>query len=357
MPDRADGNNPDPEELDRKRREPNEGISKSESGEPTPLERLVAARQTEKRAQRKRDTRVLAVLGVVVVIIAGGGVFAWLRLAPPPRHRHASAAPASSIPATPKAPLITPLGALTSNGPPTSPFVGSPANAWADGAAGIVIPAARAHGPYTAAEVRSAYETTRRLLIAGNLDWPTLRGGPPTAFADLLTKQQRQQFLAGLHTTALYKDGTEQNTRTWVTSFAPGTTQFVTTVVKVRGRMSASHATDSGSEVLRIDFDYLFVFAVEQPGNPSNWLRIVVQADGYVDFAQWDDPGGALEPWYLSGGSTAGGLCGERDGYIHPDYPQSPTQGPQPSGKPVNPYSFATPSTGHVNSCQATTGT
>jgi hypothetical protein len=363
MPDRAGGNNPDPEDLDRKRRELNEGTSTPKTGDLTPLERLVAARQAEKRVQRKRDTRVLTVLGLVAAIIAGGGVFAWLRLAPPSRHhhvsaaRHVSVAPAASVLTTPQAPLITPLQSLTSNGPPAFPFAGSPANAWADGTAGLAIPAARPHGPYPAAEVRSAYETTRQLLIAGNLNWPTLHGGPPTAFADLLTKQQREQFLAGLRSTALNKDGTEQNTRTWVTSFAPGSTQFVTTVVKVHGRMSASLAKDSGSQVLRINFDYLFTYAVEQSGNPSNWLRIVVQDAGYVDFAQWDDPGGPLEPWYDGGGSTAGGLCGVRDGYIHPDYPQGPPPSVQPSGKPVNPYSLATPSTGPVNSCQATTGT
>jgi hypothetical protein len=363
MPDRAGGNNPDPEELDRKRRELNKEISTPKTGELTPLERLVAARQVERRAQRKRDTRVLAVLGLVAVIIVGGGVFAWLRLAPPSRHHRVSAAArvsvrtATSVLSTPSAPLITPLQSLTSNGPPAFPFAGSPANAWADGTDGIIIPAARPHGPYAEAVVRTAYETTRQLLIAGNLNWPTLRGGPPTAFADLLTKQQREQFLAGLRSTALYKDGTEQNTRAWIASFAPGSTQFVTTIVKVHGQMSASLARDSGSEVLRINFDYLFVYAVEQPGNPSNWLRIVVQAAGSVDFAQWDDPGGPLEAWYNNGGSTSGGLCGVRDGYIHPDYPQGPPPSVQPSGKPVNAYSLATPSSGPVNSCQATTGT
>ena len=357
MPDGADGIQPDSEANGRKPRQPNEGIGKSRTNELTPLERLVAARQAEQRVQRKRDSRVLAVLALVAILVVGGGVLAWVRFAAPSKHHRPSARPAPSVLATLKVSPPAQLRLVTPNGPPSSPFAGSPAYTWADGAAGIPVPPARAHGPYTAAEVLSAYETTRQLLIAGNLNWPTLRGGPPTAFADLLTKQQRQQFLAGLRTTALNKDGTEQNTRAWITSFAPGSTQFVTTVVKVRGRMSASLATDSGSEVLRINFDYLFVYAVEQPGNPSNWLRIVAQEDGYVDFAQWDDPGGPLEPWYSNGGSTSGGLCGVRDGYIHPDYPQGPPPSVQPSGKPVNPYSFATPSTGPVNSCQATTGT
>jgi hypothetical protein len=356
MPDGAGGNQPDPGSVERKTRQENGAIGKSRTNELTPLERLVAARQAEKRTQRKRDSRVLALLVLVVVLVIGGGVFAWVRLAPPSRHHRASARAAPSVLATLKASPTAPLRLVTPNGPPSSPFFGSPAYTWADGAAGITIPPARAHGPYTAAEVRSAYETTRQLLIAGNLNWPTLRGGPPTAFADLLTKQQRQQFLAGLHTTALSKDGTEKNTRTWVSSFAPGSTQFVTAVVKVRGWMSASLASESGTQVLRITLSYDFVYAVEQPGNPSNWLRVVQQQSGTVDFAQWDDPGGPLEPWYSVGSGAAGGLCGVRDGYIHPDYPQGAPPSVQPSGTPENPYALPSP-TATAYGCQATTGT
>ena len=98
-------------------------------------------------------------------------------------------------------------------GPPVAPFSGTPAAHWADGAAGITIPAARAHGPYTAAQVRSAYETTRTMLIAGNLNWPTLRGGAPKAFEKLLIKSELKQFLAGLHSTKLDKNGAAENTR------------------------------------------------------------------------------------------------------------------------------------------------
>ena len=50
------------------------------SKEPSPLERLVAAREAEKKAQRKKDTRVLASLAVVALVLVGGGVFTWLRL-------------------------------------------------------------------------------------------------------------------------------------------------------------------------------------------------------------------------------------------------------------------------------------
>ncbi len=361
MPDGAGGSHPDPEEIDRELRKLTEEIGKSRIKEPSALERLVAAKQAEKKAQRKRDSRVLALLLVVAVLIVGGGVVTWLRFAPPSWLHHRAAARAApsartapSVRATPKV-LATPLSPVTANGPPADPFAGSPADGWPAGTAGIAIPAARAQGPYTTAQVRSAYETTRKLLIAGNLDWPTLHGGTPTAFADLLTAQQRKQFLGGLRTRALDKHGDEENTRTWVTSFAPGGTRFVTTMIKVHGTMSAGTATDSGVAVLRIKVNYLFVYAVEPPGNPAGWMRIVQQRYGTVDFAQWDDPGGRLEPWVSTGEFSAGGQCGVRDGYIHPDYPQGPPPSVQPSGTPEDPYSLATPSA--VAGCHRTTGT
>lgn len=345
MPGGAGGKDPDPEQIKR-----NGGAGKTGTGRLTPLEHLVATREAEKLAQRKRDSRVLALLVAVVVVVAGGGVYAWLRFAPPSRSHRSSARATLEARTTPKASPVSSLQPVTVN----LAFAGSPAEEWPDGAAGIVVPAARAHGPYTAAQVRSAYQTTRQLLIAGNLNWPTLRGGTPTAFADLLTTEQRQQFLAGLRSTALDKEGAAENTRAWVASFVPGT-QFVTTIIKVHGTMSASLATDSGSQVLRITVNYLFSYAVEPPGDPADWIRIVQHAYGDVDFARWDDPGGPLEPWFSLESTAAGALCGERDGYIHPDYPHGPPPRVQPSGAPRDPYSLATPSA--TAGCQAITGT
>lgn len=343
MPDETGGKQPEPDEVDRKLAELTREIGKSRIHEPSALERMVAARQAEKRAQRKRDSQLLTVLGVVTVVLVGGGVFAFVRFAPS-SWLHRAPARTAAVRPTPTLSPATVFSRPAVNAPPADPFTGTPADGWTAGAAGIAIPAARAHGSYTAAQVRSAYETTRKLLTAGNLDWPTLHGGSPTAFTDLLTKQEQTQFLSGLNTTALNKDGTEKNTRTWVSSFAPGSTQFVTTVIKVHGNMSAASATVSGTPVLRVTFDYLFVFAVEPPGSPGDWMRIVQQRYGTVEFAQWDDPGGALEPWISVGGQTAGGQCGVRDGYIHPQFPHGPPPSVQPSGAPKDPYSLATPS-------------
>ena len=86
-----------------------------------------------------------------------------------------------------------------------------------------------------------------------------------------------------------------------------------------------------------------------QPGRDCSRLT------GPVDFATWDDPGGALESWVNFATAPAGGRGGIGDGYIHPDFPNSAPDNVQPSGPAVHPYSLST--TGPATSCEMTTGT
>ena len=140
-------------------------------------------------------------------------------------------------------------------------------------------------------------------------------------------------------------------------SFAPGTTRLIGSIIKVHGTMSAGVAHEGSREVLRIHVNYLFVYPVEPPGRPQDWMRIVDRNYDDVDFYPWDDPGGALEPWlYAWTGDVAGGRCDINDGFIHPQYPTGPAGRTPPSGAPVNPYNLsAPPATGEK--CFSTTGT
>jgi hypothetical protein len=312
-----------PDDIERRLAELNKEIAKQHQREQRTRERL--ARKQRPRGRRSR----WAMSALAAVVIIGGSIY--LSVA-----NHSG----SALPGDAQTPL---------SGPPADPFTGSPANNWADGATGISLPAPIPNGPFTVAQVRSAYTTTRDLLIAQDLDWPTLRGGFPSAFEHALPSWNRSQFVADLD-----KKGSS-NSRSYVTTFAPGTTQFVTQVVKVHGSLGETMANDSGTAVLRIQFDYLFTYAVEPPGNPDEWMRVVQQRYGYLDFAAGN--ASAIYDFSLDG-SVAGVACGTTDGYIHPDFPQGPPSSVQPSGSPVNPYSLATPGAGGRGSgCQPTTGT
>jgi hypothetical protein len=242
-------------------------------------------------------------------------------------------------------------------GPPSDPFAGTPADGWADGLAGIVPPPARPVGSFTAAQVAAAYATTRKLLIAANLDRQTLLGGPPAAFAKLLTAEQRATFLASLDKKGLDKDGSRLSTRLWVASFAPGSTELIGNVIKVHGTMSARPVRESGGVALAIVVNYIFAYAIEPPNDSANWMRLLDHQYGSFDFAPWDDPGGALEPWDRTIIGHAGIQCGTTDGYIHPDYPSERSANVSESGPVINPYSTATSIPGGGAACGRMTGT
>lgn len=203
-----------------------------------------------------------------------------------------------------------------------------------------MTPTAKPVGQFTAAQVATAYATTRKLLIAAALNRQTLLGGAPAAFASLLTKQQRTEFLANLNKTGLRDNGTSLSTRIWVASFAPGTTRLIGSVIKTHGMMSARAGTDKGNPVLIVRVNYRFVYPVEPPGAPARWMRVVGQITGSVEFGDWAQASTPFEPWVLFGVASAGVDCGEPDGYIHPAYPEGTPSKVQPSGPALDPYSM-----------------
>jgi hypothetical protein len=342
------------DEIDRKLRELTEGrMSEPRLKEPSAAEHAMRAareKQQAKRNERKQRRQGLGVRlkvgAIVLVILAAVGGFTWLRF---------SHSPAGSPSAQQQSP---PSGTATGKAPPADPFADTQAANWSSGDSGIVIPAAKPVGGYTATQVQQAYQTTRQLLIAANLNRQTLLGGAPTAFANLLTKQQRTDFLSALNKKGVNSGGYPVSTRKWVASFFPGSAEFIGNVIKVHGVMSAQTAHESGSTVLAIQVNYIFAYAVEPPGNPSDWMRVLDHQYGTVDFARWDDPGGPLEPWDQTIIGNAGTQCGVTDGYIHPDYPSDRgTALPSESGPAVNPYSQSTSAAGGGAVCGRTSGT
>jgi len=312
------------------------------------------ARELRRQGRRARRGRVLKATAwtAAVVILAGAGVFAYQHYASRPGGPNdAQVVTNGATPSSIRA--LSPLSAA-SDGPPADPFAGTPAETWADGVAGIVVPKTTIIRPFTESQVAAAYATTRKLLIAASLDHATLLGGTPTAFEALLVPSQRSQVVAGLNKTGVDSKGNEISTRTFVTSFAPGTTALIGDVIKVHGTMSARAATNSGDPVLDIDVNYRFVYAVEPPHAPQDWIRVVASVSGMIQFGNWEDNGIWL-PWVMTGNFQAPVRCDINDGFIHPQYPNSSPDTVQPSGPPVDPYSMQQPPTG--GGCQPTSGT
>jgi hypothetical protein len=327
-------------------------------------ERASRAKAAQKQSQRPKNRpdgaaggarygrTASLVVTVVVLAVLIGGAFGISRL-----HLGAhSTANAVKTPATSKStatprPTVAPPAFTLSD-----PFAGSPAENFADGTAGIAIPGAHRVGSYSASQVRAAYATVKKLLIAGHLNSTVLAGGIPKAFARLLIPTERSWFDRNLSRPG--RHGDIRSSRAWVTSFYPGSTLLVGSVIKVHGFMTSSAWRSRQTPVLRIRADYLFVYPVEQAnGPPSTRMRIVARTVLTVEFATWTDPGGSLEPWIASAlGGPAGILCGINDGFVHPAFPGGQPSPVTPSGKPINPYDQKIQPSTH-GGCQATTGT
>jgi len=290
-----------------------------------------------------------ALLAVVLLLVAGGLV--WLRFGRP-------AAPPDGTRVTDTA-LGSILGTIAPGdlfaGATADPFLDTASNSWADGTAGIVAPPAEPVGGFTAAQVAAAYTTTGEIVAAASLDPQTLLGGQPAALERLLTAGQRATFKAGLNAHGVGKNGQQLSTRSWVASFAPGTTRLDGREIKVSGAMNAVVVTESGRSVLRVEVDYAFVYAVEPPNDPTDWTRVATQQSGSVDFARWNDPHGALEPWDRTVVVPLTGVaCGPADGYLHPAYPANGSVTAQQSRLVIRPYSPTVPTAGEA--CASPTG-
>jgi hypothetical protein len=297
-------------------------------------------------SRRPGTLRVILTVGFVTALLFGVPVGLYKLLhssSPTAAGGHPSGGPSASASSV-QTPLFT----------TTNAFAGSPAASFAGGAAGIVLPVPRGVGTFSTFQVGRAFETVKKLLITANLDWPTLRGQTPTAFGSLLVRQQRTWFYDHLAKPLSLKNRPHFVTRSMVTSFARGT-EFVGSVIKVHGDpMTASVATVNGRPALQISVNYVFVYAVEQQGNPGSRIRVVAHERAVVQFAQWDDPGGMLEPWVSDfGDGYANAQCGTTDGYVHPAFPQVGPGAVKPSGQPVDPYNLATPQS--TQACQPIT--
>ncbi|GIH85117.1 hypothetical protein Pro02_35250 [Planobispora rosea] len=198
-----------------------------------------------------------------------------------------------------------------------APFRGSPSEKFADGASGIVIPEAGAVGSFSAKDVRAAMETSSRLLQAAYLDRQTLLGGKPDAYAALLDPEQRKTFLKDLD----HKDP-KKDTRGWVNSFAPGTTELVGDVIKVQGKLSPAAAKDAdGNPELRVDYEARFVYAVRPAGRPGPIVRVMSYIKAHHLY--WRDrPKGRLRNWdgETADAWSAGIRCDSTDAFLRPDF-------------------------------------
>ncbi|KOV93472.1 hypothetical protein ADK65_32615 [Streptomyces sp. NRRL B-1140] len=245
------------------------------------------------------------------------------------------AAGASPLPAETAAPTAAP-GASDPEKPTLDrPFAGSPALRWADGAAGIVLPEAKAVGPVSEDRVQQALKLTKQLLVATNLDPKTVRGARPAAVFSLLDPKQPELF--GELNSMLRSPSREHDPVTVFSRFDPDEVRPAGDVIKVRGRMTFEKGSQGG---VAVRADYTFVYPLVRADGPPEVARTIVRRVLDVELADPSryrvTPGRLLLVKYDQ--EIGNSSCDVYDGYLHPGFPSSRSEGPDPSGPTVDPY-------------------
>ncbi|MEU5158778.1 hypothetical protein AB0G74_04100 [Streptomyces sp. NPDC020875] len=244
------------------------------------------------------------------------------------------------------APTGAPGAASGLRGTLDDPFRGSPAARWADGAAGITVPAARATGWMDAARVDRALRQSRDFLVASGLDSRVLRGERPAGAIALLNPHQKdvQQYLRTALSPAA-KPTAETDPLLLFSRFRPGQAQLVGDAVKTRGRLDFREGKRGAVEVTA---DVTFVYPVTPAaaeGDPdAEVIRTIVRR---VLVMSWDDPSRVTtEPGTMSLVSYAldmtNGGCGEPTGYFTPPFGTADAR-PADGGQRIDPYDRSRP--------------
>ncbi|MGK5632125.1 hypothetical protein [Streptomyces sp. URMC 123] len=203
------------------------------------------------------------------------------------------------------------------------PFRGSPAAHWADGAAGITVPPAKATGWMNADQVERALARSRDFLVAAGLDSRVLRGERPARAIALLNPHQQdvQEYLR----TALSSTAPTESTDPLLlfSRFRPEQARLVGDVVKTRGRLTYREGKRGAVEVAAdVTFVYPVTPAAGGGGRDPEVIRTIVRREVVMS---WDDPAKVItEPDTMSLVSYAldmtNGGCAAPTGYFVPPF-------------------------------------
>ncbi|WP_039642115.1 hypothetical protein [Streptomyces sp. 769] len=224
------------------------------------------------------------------------------------------------------------------------PFRGSPAAHWADGAAGITVPSAKATGWMDPAQVERALRQSRDFMVATGLDSRVLRGERPTKAIALLNPHQEdvQEYLrTALSSTA---PAPETNPLLLFSRFRPEQTRLVGDVVKTRGRLTYREGKRGAVEVTA---DVTFVYPVTPAGNGGRDAEVVRTIVRRTIVMSWDDPAEVItEPGTMSLISHAvdmtNGGCSAPTGYFVPPFGTAKEQ-PADEAHQIDPYDRSKP--------------
>lgn len=287
-----------------------------------------------RRPRRRRGLGILGVLlsvAALLVLLNPGAALSWLR------GDRADSSGQGPLPLETARPTAPP-SERPSLGMPTvdAPFAGSPAERYAQGAAGIVPPAAKAVGWMTSEQVAASLQQAKAFLVSANIDPATLRGARPGAALALV--DPRQTDIHSLYARA-FKNPDKKHDPRWLASrFDPSEVRIVANAVRTRGRMTFE---EGENRALAVHADYTFVYPLTKAdGGSREVARTIVRR--VIDFevpdpARYRVTKGKL---YIIGYNQelSNSACFVDDGFLHPHFSSDATAGARGTGTAVDPY-------------------
>ncbi|MEU9128922.1 hypothetical protein AB0D08_12580 [Kitasatospora sp. NPDC048540] len=143
------------------------------------------------------------------------------------------------------------------------PFAGLPTG-YADGAAGLGVPAASATAHFTRTEVARALDTVQSYLVASALSPATLVQSDTAQARALVTAGELTQYDDSVKAP---RDDRRHAATGWLVRFDPGQVALASQTVKAAGSMVVTEA-DSGT--LEVAADHTFVYALRPAGTAQS---------------------------------------------------------------------------------------
>jgi hypothetical protein len=332
----------------RSRLRPRRGKAEPDQWQPEGWRTGPAWQEMRGGGRRRRTGRLVLAVALVAVVFLGAGALAqgrgWSGLTGLTGFTD-SASDAPPLPAETTAPAAAPPATGPDTPTAEHPFAGSPARRWADGAAGIELPEAKAVNGVSEKAVAEDLRLTRRFLVAANLDRDVLAGGSPKEALALLDPAGEEN-LARVRR-SLEKPAEDLTPLNLFTRFDTDDVRLVGDTVKVRGRIGLRAGDERGQA--EIHADYTFVYPVTRADDPGDEVtRTIVRRTltfGVADPERWISTPGKLGLVEMRV-DTANGGCRERgDGLLHPWFLRE-RRDHHPSGEVRDPYDRSRPIAG-----------
>ncbi|WP_432981874.1 hypothetical protein [Dactylosporangium sp. CA-233914] len=205
---------------------------------------------------------------------------------------------------------------------PTGPFVGTPAESYPKGAAGITLPPATAVTGFTTAQVDAALQQVHAVLVAGRLEHKMIVGHDSSAFLKLLAPNARKQV------GTWFTSADHSSVATWID---PAVKLDPDEEPRVSGRVTFSSAVVDDIPTLQVTTNFVWIYAFEGTDTPIAAIHDEIRWDfPKTDHLRNDDKGmwiGTTKSYmaWIDCAAAANGLLAPTPSTV------TTTPGPQPT--------------------------